>query len=241
MGEAAAARELRTVKKSLMPMARAGDVESQTLLGAIELEAERNPKAARGWFELAAAQGGVAAKRSLGHLFANGLGVRRDLDRAAGLFREAADGGDAFAMYNLAVLNVGSDGVYATFDETLRLLRGAVGGGVAQAWAKLGDMLARVDRDDEAVECYLRAAEHRDVGAMFALGCWARDGIAGPPDNVQAVRWFLRMVDAGDRDGMQHAMELARSMTRDEVREAALLAGRHDLGEAILMSVSARR
>lgn len=34
------AREAKQVKRSLLPLARSGDVEAQTLLGAIELEIE---------------------------------------------------------------------------------------------------------------------------------------------------------------------------------------------------------
>ncbi|MFG1829342.1 tetratricopeptide repeat protein [Micromonospora chersina] len=236
-----AAREVKEVKRSLLPLAREGDVEAQTLLGAIELEIEGKPKAARGWFESAAQQGDAAAKRSLGHLYANALGVRQNLAKAAALFREAAADADPSAMFNLAALNDRADGAYATFEETLRLLEGAAAAGIPVAMSKLGDMLARVDRDEEAVEWYLKAAELGHVGAMHALGCWARDGIIGPPDNVQAVRWFLRMVQVGDNEGIQHAFKLAHVMSATDVREAARLAGRPDLGEALLESKRARR
>lgn len=236
-----AAREVKEIKRSLLPLAQAGDVEAQTLLGAIELEMEGKPKAARGWFESAAQRGDAAAKRSLGHLYANGLGVRQNLAKAAALFREAAADGDPFAMFNLASLNDRADGAYTTFDETLRLLEGAAAARIPVAMAKLGDMLARVDRDGESVKWYLNAAELGHVGAMYALGCWARDGVVGPPDNVQAVRWFLRMVQTGDNEGIQHAFKLARVMPATDVREAARLAGRPDLGEALLESTRARR
>ncbi|MCM0674804.1 sel1 repeat family protein [Micromonospora phytophila] len=234
-------REVKEVKRSLLPMARAGDLEAQSLLGAIELEIEGKPKAARGWFESAAQQGDAVAKRSLGHLYANGLGVRQDLAKAVRLFREAAADGDPYAMFNLAALNDRADGAYATFEETLRLLEGAAKAGIPVAVSKLGDMLARVDRDEEAVECYVKAAELGHAGAMYTLGCWARDGIGGPRDNVQAVRWFLRMVAAGDNDGIQHGVKLVRTMSAEDVRQAARLAGRPDLGEALLMTTSGRR
>lgn len=236
----AAARQVKALEPGLLSMARAGDAEAQTLLGAIELEVKGKPKAARRWFESAAQLGDPAARRSLGHLYANGLGVRRDEAKAAALFRDAAADGDPFAMFNLAALNDRAEGAYATFEETLSLLRGAADAGIPVAAAKLGDLLARVDRDEEARDSYLQAAGLGHTGAMHALGCWSRDGILGQADSVQAVRWFLRMVEAGSEEGMKHAVAAARGMAAKDITEAARLAGRPDLGEALLISTRAR-
>jgi TPR repeat protein len=57
--------------------------------------------------------------------------------------------------------------------------------------------MVRADRDDKAVAWHTRAAERGHTGATYALGSWARDGIVGPPDNVVALGWFLRMFLAG--------------------------------------------
>lgn len=237
-GARIAARDVRRVKADLSDPAGRGDVAAQNLLGAIELEIERKPKHARRWFEMSAALGDAAGQRSLGHLYTNGLGVKTDEARAVGLFREAAAGGDPFAQYNLAMANVRAEGAYCTFDETLELLEAAATGGVVEAAAKLGDLLAEVDRDTEALDWYVRAASAGHVGAMNAAACWSRDGTAGEPDLVQAVRWFLAMLNQGNGDGVHEAIDLARGMTPDEIRMAAILAGRPGDGEAIIATLA---
>ncbi len=230
-------RDVRRVKVSLSDPARHGDLDAQNLLGALELEIERKPKRARQWFEMSAAAGDAAGQRSLGHLYSNGLGVKADEARAAELFRTAAAGGDSFAQYNLAVVNVRAEGAYCTYDETLKLLESAASGGVVEAAAKLGDLLAQVDRDTEALDWYVRAAAAGHVGAMNAAASWFRDGTAGDPDAVQAVRWFLSMLNQGNGDGIHEAIEAARGMAPDEIRKAALLAGRPGDADAIIATI----
>ena len=220
------AREARAAEPELLGLARAGDPVAQTLAGVIALVVRHRPKRARRWFEAAAAQGEPAARRSLGYLYSRGLGVRRDLARAWELSRAAADAGDHHAMFNLAAINTAADGRYATFEETLGFLEAPVRAGLPAAMVLRADLLARVDRDAEAVDLYRRAAELGHTGAMHALGAWARDGIAGPPDHTEAAHWFLRQAAGGDPAGRKRADELFRSMSPNEIAEARRRAGR---------------
>ncbi|RAY11296.1 hypothetical protein DPM19_31615 [Actinomadura craniellae] len=61
---------------------------------------------------------------------------------------------------------------------------------------------------------------------MFAAALCYRDGTGTAPDPVQAVRWFLNMLDVGNGDGVHEAIQLARSMTEEQINQAAKLAGR---------------
>lgn len=237
-GERMSSRDVRQAKGTLAELARVGDTDAQNLLGAIELEIEKKPKSARPWFEMSSASGDPAGQRSLGHLYANGLGVKADLSRAVDLFRAASSGGDSFAKFNLAAANVRAKGAYCTFEETLSLLESAADGGVVEAAAKLGDLLAGVDRNAEAIDWYVKAASRGHIGAMDVAACWFRDGTAGTPDPVQAVRWFLAMLNYGDGDGVHEAIHVARGMSADQIREAARLAGRVGDGEALIATVS---
>jgi hypothetical protein len=237
-GERVGSRDIRHLKSALTDQARQGDVDAQNLLGAIELEIEQKPKSARQWFEMSAAKGDPAGQRSLGHLYANGLGVKADVAKAVELFRAASAGGDAFAMYNLAAANIRAKGAYCTFDETLSLLESAAEGGVVESAAKLGDLLAGVGRNAEAIDWYVKAASRGHTGAMDVAACWFRDGTAGPPDPVQAVRWFLAMLNSGNGDGVHEAIQVAKSMNPEQIREAARLAGRVGDGEAIIATIS---
>ncbi|MEU6339813.1 tetratricopeptide repeat protein [Streptomyces sp. NPDC046977] len=209
----------------LVPLARQGDAQAQTLLGAIALELQGNPRDARPWFEMAAAQDDPAGRRGLGHLYAAGLGVEADLDRAVELFTQAAAAGDAYAMYNLASANIRADGRYLSFDETAAHLRAAANRGIPAAWARLGDFLSADDQDTEALACYVKAAEAGHIGAMNAAACWYRDGTAGEVDLVQAVRWFLTMLQYGNGDGIHEIFQFASRMSPEQLRAAARLAG----------------
>jgi len=230
-------KAIREVKQALIEPAHQGDTVAQSLLGALELEVEHKPKAARPWFEMAAAQGDATAQRSLGYLYATGQGVRTDKARAVDLYRKAALSGDPYAMFNLAMENIDSGGKYVTFPQMLLLLAGAADAGIAEAAAKQGDQLSKADRDEEAVQAYTKAAALGHAGAMYALGCWARDGVLGLPDRVEAVRWYLTMMGAGNGDGIHHAIELAADMTDEEIRQAAILAHQPQLADSLISTV----
>ena len=164
--------------------------------------------------------------------------MKTDLPRAVELFRAAAAGGDAFAQYNLAVANVKAEGAYCPFGETLSLLESAAEGGVVEAAAKLGDLLAGVDRVAEALGWYVWAAERGHVGAMDVVADWFRDGTAGEADPVQAVRWYLAMLNHGNGNGVHEAMQVARGLSPEQIRTAARLAGRVGDGEALIATIA---
>jgi len=236
--DSAFVRAAGRVKSVLSRAALKGDTEAQNLAGAIALEIEQSPKEARRWFEMAAASGDRAARRSLGSLYANGQGVRADIPKAMELFRLAADAGDPYAAHNLAAVNVKLEGAYFSLEETLTLLRSAADGGVVEATALLADVLAANDQDSEALDLYVKAASQGHAGAMKAAACWFRDGTAGEPNPVQSVRWFLAMLNYGNGDGVHEAIKVASGMSADQIREAARLAGRPGEGESLLAMIS---
>ncbi|MFI7703691.1 tetratricopeptide repeat protein [Nonomuraea sp. NPDC049480] len=162
------------------------------------------------------------------------MGVPVDLAQAARLFHAAAAAGDAVAAYNLGMMYLQGQGVGRDPVAARRLLGQAAEGGVAHAFAALGDLLAELGQDRQAREHYVRAAEEGLPAAMWAAGGRLRDGLGGPADPVGAVRWFLRMLDHGDGDGVHEAIQLARGMTDAQIREAAGLAGRPADGEVLI-------
>lgn len=229
--------QVRDVRDRLVALARQGDVAAQNLVGAIELEILNAPEDARTWFEMTAAVGDPAGQRSLGYLYTNGLGVEADLPKAVELFRTAADGGDTDAMYNLAAVNMKARGAYLSFDATLALLDAAADAGLVDAIARRGDLLAAADRDEEALDSYVQAAAQGHEGAMNAAACWYRDGTAGDPDPVQALRWFLALYHAGNGDGFHEAHLIADAMSAEQIREAARLVGHPIDAEALIFTV----
>lgn len=232
---------LKELRGPLTELADEGDVRAQYALGAVALELDDAHTALRYW-TLAAEQGDPAAPRAIGHLYAAGRGVPRDVEKAAEHFRSAAAAGEYGAMYDLALLHLKEDGLAGRMsrDEAASLLETAAGHGLAEAAVELGNLLAEDGRDDEALRWYLRAAHAGHARAMFVAGCWYRDGHGTDPDPVQAVRWFLAMLGAGCGDGVHEAIQLADSMTDEEIRRAAELAGDPICGDALVSTVRGR-
>jgi TPR repeat protein len=225
-GSEAGRAELERLRGPLTELAEDGDTDAQSLLGGIALEYLDDPATAFGYWTRAAAQGNPAAQRGLGYLYVNGIGVERDLDRAASLFRPAAAAGDVYAKFNLAVMD--AQGLLPeplSAEEAEAMLRAAVEHGIVDAGPLLGNVLGRADRDEEALSWYLWSAERGDAQGMYVAACWYRDGFGTEPDPVQAVRWFVTMLQVGNGNGVHAAIELARSMTAEQIEEACRLAG----------------
>ena len=175
--------------------------------------------AALGGLTQRADQGDPIAQRTLGFVLQHGVGTASDRGRAAELYRAAAASGDPWAAYNLGVLAGRSA-------ESIPWLRLAAEGGLVPAFPALGDRLSDHDLDEEALQWYVKGAEAGDKGSMFAAACWYRDGFGGPVDLVQALRWYLAMLDIGSGDGIHEAHQIAPAMSDDQIRAAGRLAGR---------------
>jgi localization factor PodJL len=98
----------REVQMALLKrMAYKGDSAAQFDMGARLVDGRgmaRDPAAAIGWFEKAAAQGLVQAQFRLGGIYEKGLGVARDAAKARECYEKAAALGHVRAMHNLAVM-----------------------------------------------------------------------------------------------------------------------------------------
>ncbi|MFE5792092.1 tetratricopeptide repeat protein [Streptomyces sp. NPDC056503] len=215
----------------LVPLADAGSADAAALLAGILLEYADESALPRvvAYARASAEAGHPAGQRTYGHLLASGLGVAEDLAGAEELFRAAAEAGDPHAAFNLGRLT-------DDLDESLAMLRAAARQGIDVAGAVLADRLSSLDRDEEALQWYLWAAERGHTGAMNAAACWYRDGFGTVPDPVQAVRWFLAMLAYGDGDGVHEAIRLVRGGALDEegIRTAGRLAGDPAAAESLL-------
>jgi uncharacterized protein len=227
----------RTAAPHLKQAADVGDIEAQAVLAGILMDYfdESAFTMAAEYAARAAAAGSAEAQRTLGFMYERGIGVEQDSRHAAELWRQASRRGDGYAAFNLAVLHGKGELPLIPEEECDHLLVLAAERGVIQAGAVLGNRLASVDRDEEALAWYLWSAERGEPGSMFAAGCWYRDGIGTPRDPVQAMRWYFTMLDYGNGDGIHQALELAKSgVTDEQIREAARLAGRPDDAEATI-------
>ena len=139
-----------------------------------------------------------------------------------------------YAAFNLAVQFYNGNGTAKDNVNFLRWLRIASGFGIPEACAVLGDQCSRAGNGAEAREWYEKAAASSHIPSMLALAVRYRDGIGGPADKVQALRWFLAPLDRGNGDGVHPGIELARTMTENEIREAGRLSGHSDEAELFI-------
>lgn len=191
-----------------------GNPRAGTLCGVALAFFLDEPQAGVVLLEAAAEAGEPEARRALAFL------VREtDPARSAQLNRLAAEAGDGYAAHNLGV---GASDPH----EAVSWLRRAAEAGVTDSYPHLANRLSELDIDEEALRWYVRAAEAGHQGCMFAAACWYRDGFGGPVDLVQALRWYLVMLDAGNGDGLHEAHQIVPSMTDDEIHEAGRQAGR---------------
>ncbi|MET8838222.1 tetratricopeptide repeat protein [Micromonospora sp. NPDC004540] len=213
-----AKRELALLAPKLR-MPASVDRRARTMLGVIRAFHLGDPAGGVKLLTVSADDGDPVAQRTLAYLVQHGIGTTQDATRATALYQAAAEAGDVFAAFNLGVLSGGSD-------EAVRWLRQAAEAGITEAYPRLGDRLSERDLDEEALQWYLRGAEAGDKGSMFAAACWYRDGFGGPVDLVQALRWYLAMLNAGSGDGIHEAHAIVPRMTADEIHEAGRLSGR---------------
>ncbi|MFD5423978.1 tetratricopeptide repeat protein [Streptomyces sp. NPDC127084] len=236
-GDPEAMARLEEMLPALRAAAESGHVQAQEILGGVLLEFKEDPTEAALWFARAAGQGSAVGKRSLGHLRAEGLGIGKDLVEAERLFGEAADAGDAFAQFNLAQLWWG----HRDPESVLALLSSAASGGVVDAYLVLGDLLAELDRDAEALKSYLQAATAGHDKAMYVAACWYRDGIVTEPDRVEALTWFFRSIATGNADPLHEALLMARDMSDAEILHAGKQSGQHGYAQAAVETVAKYR
>ncbi|MDQ1008832.1 TPR repeat protein [Streptomyces sp. V4I23] len=227
-------RRLAQFRPTLEQAARGEDPDSQSVLGGILLAWEGNPAEAAVWFGKAVEFGNNEARRSLGYLYVEGAGVDRDLVKAEELFLAAAREGDVIAAHNLGVFYLDEEDGPRDVSEAVRWLRVAAEAGIDEAAAKLGDVLSDMDRDEEALHWYERAGDLGHVAAMMAAGSWHRDGIGTEENRVVAVKWFLKMLEFHNFEGVHEIFQLAPQMTDSELREGGRLAGRESEAEKII-------
>ncbi|MEO3928451.1 tetratricopeptide repeat protein [Micromonosporaceae bacterium B7E4] len=217
-GNEAAKKELALLAPKLR-MPASVNRRARTMLGVIRAFHLSDPAGGVKLLTVSADDGDPVAARTLAYLLQHGIGTTRDDTRAAALYRTAAQAGDALAAFNLGVLAGRSD-------DAVRWLRRAAEAGVTEAYARLGDRLSERDLDEEALRWYVRGAESGDKASMYAAACWYRDGFGGPVDLVQALRWYLAMLNVGSGDGIHDAHEIVPRMTPDEIHDAGRLSGR---------------
>jgi len=117
--------------------------------------------------------GDPAAQTLVAELFANGLGVARDMDSAAFWYKQAAEGGDASAQFKYGLMLLEGKYVEADQDMAGDLMKKAADAGNAFAQFNHAQFLVSQKAGDagifEALPYFEKAAEQGVADAQYAL------------------------------------------------------------------------
>jgi len=109
-----AAQDYQAALKEFLPLANAGDVATQSILGLMYYSGDGVSKdfgEAAEWYRKAAEKGGTTSQRLLGKMYFKGEGVPQNYTQAAEWYRKAAEQGDAEALNSLGVVYAKGEGV----------------------------------------------------------------------------------------------------------------------------------
>ncbi|GAA2852609.1 hypothetical protein Acy02nite_51650 [Actinoplanes cyaneus] len=238
LGAAEAGSALRATIPLLEDAVSGGDAAAAAALAGVLLNLNECDRRIADLFRQADLAGVPEGRRGLGYVLATGLGVEKDIAQANKWYLSAANSGDGYAAYNLALNFFNGAGVIRNAKQYMHWLTVAAERGVPEACARLGDALTAQRHYDKAVVWLELAARRGQVQAMSVLADRYRDGLGVSVDLIQAVRWYLCMLDHGRGDGVHEALALASSMTAQQLREAGRLSGHESDAELLIQHQS---
>ena len=167
---------------------------------------EKDLRKAAQMFTIAANRGYAQAQLDLAVMYAEGIGVSRDLDKFLYWTEKAAEQGVVDAAFNLGYLyfSGGSGGrVKVDYAKALKYLKIAVDAGRFAACPYLGAMYQKgygVKADDrEALKWFRMGAENGDALSENNLGYMYLKGLGTPKDPVKALEYLQKADAHGNR------------------------------------------
>lgn len=193
-----------------------------------------------------------AARTLLAELYAQGLGVTRDMAKAEELYQQAANQNDANAMFALAMIKLSQSSTGAESEkaskhaEAISWLEKAAAANHPLANYNLAVALLGSRRNVDlvrAVDLLRKAAEQEVPDAQYALAVLLREGQGVLQNSIEAGQWMSRAATNGS---LTAQVELAimlfngNGMAANEVRAARLFALAAGRGNAIAQNRLAR-
>ena len=173
-----------TTLRWLHAAAEQGVIEAQVHLAQRYLEGkgcQADPAHAVPWLRLAASEGHPMGMNLLGRCYENAWGLKKDAVMATYWFRHAALAGLDWGLYNYATSLALGRGTPVDHAQARTFFQQAANQGHAKSWNFLGSFHEdgwAGERDlEQALDCYLRAAQGNDFrGAFNAARLLAEQG-----------------------------------------------------------------
>ncbi|CAM5547190.1 localization factor PodJL [Aquamicrobium terrae] len=172
----------------------------------------------------AAAAGDAKAMFEIGSRFAEGRGVKEDMEAAAQWYEKAAGQGLAPAEYRIGNFYEKGIGVARDLDKAKNWYRLAAEQGNASAMHNLAVLFAMAADgtadNQSAAHWFQKAAELGVKDSQFNLGILAAKGAGMPQDLVESYKWFALVAKAGDKDAADKRDEVAKALRPEQLERA---------------------
>ena len=168
-----------------------GDVYRQGLIGNVE-----SPKKSFQWYLKAAEQGISSAQFYIGYFYANGYGVKKNLNLAFKWYSNAAEQDNPAALNNLAICYEYGKGTKIDLTKAIYYYEES---------AKLGNIKAQKNlalcyKMGTGVECSpskvfywtLKAAENGDIESMRKIALYYLNGYGTNKNKIEALLWYTK-------------------------------------------------
>ena len=168
-------------------------------------------RAALKLFEAAARKGSQEAQHTLGFMYREGRGAKRNDAKAIAWYRRAAEQGYAPAEYNLGLMYAQGEGAKADPAAAQRWFRRAADHGSVEAQVKLAEIAIVEEKYEEALLWFSKAADQDDADAAFNVGSLYYLGRGVVKDEAKAAEYYRRAA----RLGMLEAKNVLKSLGQE--------------------------
>lgn len=204
---------------SVAPVATKGPVSG----GAGSVSRKALPSALVGplSMRLAAANGDPSAEFQVAARFADGKGVKQDLEEALKWYRRSASRGFALSQYRLGTFYERGLSVAKDVQRARVWYQRAASLDNVKAMHNLAVLAAGSGAgkpDYVTAAKWFTAAAERGLGdSQFNLAILYRNGLGVPQDNAMAYKWFSRAATAGDKEALRRMKEVEDNLGSDKV------------------------
>ena len=148
-------------------------------------------------FEAAAQRGNREAQHTLGFMYRDGRGAKRNDVKAMAWYRKAAEQGYAPSAYNLGLMYARGEGAKPDLAAARTWFRRAADHGSAEAQVTLAEIAVVEEKYEEAFVWFSKAADQDDRDAAFNVASLYYLGRGVARDAAKATEYYRRAARLG--------------------------------------------
>ena len=196
------------------PAANAEDIPVSIIAGVEAWSAKKYDQAYKIFLENAE-KGSPPAMTALGYMYAQGVGVKKDLAEGLKWYRQAAAAGEVYGMYYLSALLRSDPKLEGREGEGMALLEEAVKKDLPEACREYHKILQDSGRLTEAQAFLRKCSEGGQTWAMTALGVALSYGEGVVKNEAEGLDLLKKAAAKGDVSASHHAAVIEKKRGHD--------------------------